>query len=82
MLNLKGHIELKRIRLMISCLSFLSISFIDFGIVALANTVSKSVRATIPNIVVEHLKLKLGDVIEWETFMHNGKPAPRIKKLS
>jgi hypothetical protein len=47
-----------------------------------ANTVSKLVRATIPNNVVGHLKLKLGDVIEWETFTHNGKPAARIKKLS
>jgi hypothetical protein len=67
---------------MISCLSFLSVSFIDFGIVALANTVSKSVLATIPNNVVEHLKLKLGNVIEWKTFMHNEKPAARIRKLS
>jgi hypothetical protein len=47
-----------------------------------ANTVSKSVRATIPNNVVEHLKLELGDVIEWETFTQNGKPGAKIRKLS
>ena len=47
----------------------------------LANAVSKSVRATIPNEVVEYLGLKLGDVIEWETFIHNGKHSARIRKL-
>lgn len=49
--------------------------------VTLANAVSKSVRATIPNEVVEYLGLKLGDVIEWETFVHNGKHSARIRKL-
>ncbi len=49
--------------------------------VTYANAVSKSVRATIPNEVVEYLGLKLGDVIEWETFMFNGKRSARIRKL-
>ena len=40
-----------------------------YGRVAIHN---QSVRATIPNEVVEYLGLKLGDVIEWETFVHNG----------
>jgi len=46
-----------------------------------ANTLSNSVRATIPNNVVEYLGLKLGDVIEWETFTQNGKRAARVRKL-
>ena len=46
-----------------------------------ANTLSNSVRATIPNSVVEYLGLKLGDVIEWETFRQNGKRAARVRKL-
>ena len=33
------------------------------------------------NEVVEYLGLKLGDVIEWETFMFNGKRSARIRKL-
>jgi hypothetical protein len=49
--------------------------------VTLANNVSKSVRATIPNNVVEYLGLKLGDVLEWETFTFNGKRAARVRKL-
>ena len=49
--------------------------------VTLANNVSKSLRATIPNNVVDYLGLESGDVIEWETFMHNGKKASRIRKL-
>ncbi|HEY7108069.1 MAG TPA: AbrB family transcriptional regulator [Nitrososphaeraceae archaeon] len=50
--------------------------------VTLANNVSKSVRATIPNDVVDYLGLESGDVIEWETLLHNGKKAARIRKLS
>ena len=46
-----------------------------------ANTLSKSVRATIPNNVVKYLGLKLGDVLEWETFTQNGKRAVRVRKL-
>ena len=49
--------------------------------VTIANAVSKSVRATIPTEVVEYLGLKVGDVIEWETFIHNGKHSARIRKL-
>lgn len=46
-----------------------------------ANTISKSLRATIPNDVVSYLDLESGDVIEWETFMFNGKKSARIRKL-
>jgi hypothetical protein len=46
-----------------------------------ANTLSNSVRATIPNNVVDYLELKIGDVLEWETFNYNGKKAARIRKL-
>lgn len=49
--------------------------------IALANTKSKSVRATIPNDVVEHLGLDVGDVIEWETFKEGQKKYARIRKL-
>lgn len=49
--------------------------------VTLANNVSKSLRATIPNNVADYLGLESGDVIEWETFMHNGKKSARIRKL-
>lgn len=46
-----------------------------------ANTLSKSVRATIPNSVAEYLGVKLGDVLEWETLTQNGKKAVRVRKL-
>ncbi len=49
--------------------------------ITLANTISKSVRATIPNDVVEHLGLEVGDVIEWETFRENSKNYAKIRKL-
>lgn len=49
--------------------------------IALANTKSKSVRATIPNEVVETLGLDVGDVIEWETFKEGGKQYAKIRKL-
>jgi hypothetical protein len=49
--------------------------------ITLANAISKSVRATIPNDVVEHLSLEVGDVIEWETFKEGGKHYAKIRKL-
>ena len=49
--------------------------------IALANTLSKSVRATIPNEVVEYLGLDVGDVIEWETFKEGAKHYAKIRKL-
>ena len=49
--------------------------------IALANTLSKSVRATIPNDVVEHLGLEVGDVIEWETYNEGSKHYAKIRKL-
>lgn len=50
--------------------------------VTLANAVSKSLRATIPNNVTEYLGIASGDVIEWETFTQSGKKFARIRKLS
>ena len=49
--------------------------------VTMANAISKSMRATIPSEVVEYLGLKVGDVLEWETLIHNGKRSARIRKL-
>ena len=49
--------------------------------VTLANAVSKSLRATIPNDVTEYLGIESGDVIEWETFTDKGKRYARIRKL-
>ena len=49
--------------------------------ITLANAISKSVRATIPNDVVEHLDLEVGDVVEWETFKEGGKNYAKIRKL-
>ena len=49
--------------------------------ITLANAISKSVRATIPNDVVEHLALEVGDVIEWETFKEGQKNYAKIRKL-
>ncbi len=49
--------------------------------ITLANAISKSVRATIPNDVVEHLGLKVGDVIEWETNNEGSKRYAKIRKL-
>ena len=49
--------------------------------ISLANTISKSVRATIPNDVVEHLGLEVGDVVEWETYNEGSKRYARIRKL-
>ena len=37
--------------------------------------------SSIPNEVAEYLGLKLGDVIEWETLMHNGKRSAKISKI-
>ena len=50
--------------------------------VTAANTISKSLRATIPSNVVDYLGLQSGDVIEWENFVYNGKKSARIRKLS
>jgi hypothetical protein len=50
--------------------------------ITLANNVSESLRATIPNNVVSYLALESGDVIEWETFLHNGKKYARIRSCN
>ena len=49
--------------------------------VTFANNVSKSLRATIPNNVVDYLGLESGDILEWETLTHNGKKYARMRKL-
>jgi antitoxin component of MazEF toxin-antitoxin module len=45
-----------------------------------ANSNSPSLRTTIPESVVNELKVKEGDSIEWERIVHEGKIAIRIKK--
>lgn len=45
-----------------------------------ANSNSPSLRTTVPESVVNELKLKEGDAIEWERIVHEGKIAIRIKK--
>ena len=65
------------------CITFMQLNeMVKTSKITQANTVSKSVHAAIPNNVVEHLKLELGDVIQWETLTQNGKPVARIEKLS
>jgi bifunctional DNA-binding transcriptional regulator/antitoxin component of YhaV-PrlF toxin-antitoxin module len=49
--------------------------------IAKANALSSSVRATIPNDIVEYLGLRIGDVIDWERYTEKGRKYARIKKL-
>jgi bifunctional DNA-binding transcriptional regulator/antitoxin component of YhaV-PrlF toxin-antitoxin module len=49
--------------------------------VSKANSVSSSLRTTIPNEIVGYLDLKLGDVIDWEESSEKGKKYARIRKL-
>jgi len=46
-----------------------------------ANSIASSLRATIPNDIVEYLGLQLGDVIDWEAYTEKGKKYARIRKL-
>ena len=46
-----------------------------------ANSISSSLRTTIPNDIVEYLDLKLGDVVDWEEYQEKGKKYARIRKL-
>jgi hypothetical protein len=46
-----------------------------------ANKTSPSLRTTVPESVVSELKVKLGDTIEWERIIHEGKIAIRVKKV-
>lgn len=45
-----------------------------------ANNTSSSLRTTVPESVVNELKVKEGDAIEWERIVHEGKIAIRVKK--
>lgn len=45
-----------------------------------ANNNSPSLRTTVPEGVVNELKVKEGDSLEWERIIHEGKIAIRIKK--
>ncbi|HEX9678940.1 AbrB/MazE/SpoVT family DNA-binding domain-containing protein [Nitrososphaera sp.] len=45
-----------------------------------ANTKSPSLRTTVPESVVNELKVKEGDSLEWERIIHEGKIAIRVKK--
>jgi bifunctional DNA-binding transcriptional regulator/antitoxin component of YhaV-PrlF toxin-antitoxin module len=46
-----------------------------------ANTISKSLRTTIPYEIVEYLDLQVGDVVDWEEVPEKGKRYVRIRKL-
>ena len=46
-----------------------------------ANSISSSLRTTIPNDIVEYLDLKIGDVIDWDEYQEKGKKYARIRKL-
>jgi antitoxin component of MazEF toxin-antitoxin module len=46
----------------------------------ITNTKSPSLRTTVPESVVNELKVKEGDAIEWERIIYNGKIAIRVKK--
>jgi bifunctional DNA-binding transcriptional regulator/antitoxin component of YhaV-PrlF toxin-antitoxin module len=46
-----------------------------------ANSISSSLRTTIPNDIVEYLDLKIGDVIYWDEYQERGKKYARIRKL-
>ncbi|HEV2192789.1 MAG TPA: AbrB/MazE/SpoVT family DNA-binding domain-containing protein [Nitrosopumilaceae archaeon] len=48
--------------------------------VAKATTNSKSLRATIPEKIVEELKLNVGDLLVWTTEEHKGKKTVAIQK--
>jgi hypothetical protein len=47
-----------------------------------ANTNSPSLRTTVPEGVVNELKLKPGDTLEWERIIHDNKIAVRVKKVT
>ena len=49
--------------------------------VAKANSVSSSLRATIPEDIVSELGLKVGDVLDWQTFSDKGKKYASFRKL-
>jgi bifunctional DNA-binding transcriptional regulator/antitoxin component of YhaV-PrlF toxin-antitoxin module len=46
-----------------------------------ATTTSSSLRATIPMEIVEDLKLKVGDVIEWEIHKDDNKSKQKFAKI-
>jgi bifunctional DNA-binding transcriptional regulator/antitoxin component of YhaV-PrlF toxin-antitoxin module len=46
-----------------------------------ANTISSSLRTTIPNDIVEYLDLKIGDVVDWDEYQEKGRKYARIRKL-
>jgi bifunctional DNA-binding transcriptional regulator/antitoxin component of YhaV-PrlF toxin-antitoxin module len=49
--------------------------------VSKANSISSSLRTTIPNEIVDYLGLNIGDVVDWEESSEKGKKYARIRKL-
>lgn len=47
-----------------------------------ANTKSPSLRTTVPESVVNELKVKEGDSLEWERIIHDEKIVIRVKKAA
>jgi len=51
------------------------------SIVVKASNRSPSVRITIPEKIAQEMEIKIGDVLDWETTMQDGRKMIRIKKL-
>lgn len=49
--------------------------------VAKATTNSTSVRATIPEEIVKQMKLKAGDVLDWEVTSEGSRKVAKVRKL-
>lgn len=49
--------------------------------VARANTTTKSLRTTVPMDIAEELKIKEGDVLNWEIMSREGKKGAWVRKL-
>ncbi|MGD0396401.1 MAG: AbrB/MazE/SpoVT family DNA-binding domain-containing protein [Nitrososphaerales archaeon] len=49
--------------------------------VAKASSNSISLRATIPEEIVQEMKLKAGDVLDWEVTSEDGRKVMKVKRL-
>ncbi len=49
--------------------------------VSKASSKSPSVRTTIPEEVVREMKIRVGDVMDWEVLTEGGRKVVRVKRL-
>jgi bifunctional DNA-binding transcriptional regulator/antitoxin component of YhaV-PrlF toxin-antitoxin module len=49
--------------------------------VAKASSKSPSVRTTIPEKIVQEVKIKAGDVLDWEVGQEKGRQIIKVRKL-